>query len=1019
MSEAFFEQPILNSPYEYPARHWELDPSGQPTQEVVAKRRPASFVTPVPRARRHKAGSGQVRIDFGAGNALPDAGSGYEATSAFINDLRGYVDAWRQLPEAAWGVTPETARLLKHWRDPNFAGQRPFFCQVEAVETAIWLTEVAPTKGQAERVFVERLAAASEEANPGLSRLALKLATGAGKTTVMAMLIAWQTINAVRYPNSRRFTKGFLVVTPGITIRDRLQVLLPNDPNSYYRKNGLVPADLAHELQKAVIIITNFHAFMLRERFEISKGGRQLLEGRTGEPVSTLETEGQMLQRVMPGLMGMKGIVVLNDEAHHCYRGRPEESDDEIRELKGDERQEAQANAEAARVWISGLEAVQRRLGVKRVFDLSATPFFLSGSGYAEGTLFPWVMSDFSLMDAIECGIVKLPRVPVADNIPGNEMPMYRELWKHIGKQMPKRGRGAGRAADPRKLPAPLYTALEALYGHYELVDQAWRKARISVPPCFIIVCNNTTTSKAVFDYVAGYHRQRDDGAEEFIKAALPLFSNFDTLGNPYARPPTLLIDSSQLESGEALDPDFRDAAADEIEAFKRELVQRTGDVRAGENLSDQDLLRQVLNTVGKAGELGADVRCVVSVAMLTEGWDANTVTHVLGVRAFGTQLLCEQVVGRALRRQSYELNADGLFDVEYADVLGIPFDFTAKPVVAPPKAPRETVRVHAVRPERDALEITFPRIQGYRVELPNDVLTARFDEDSTLRLTPELVGATQTISSGIIGKSVQLDLKHLEKTRESTLIMELTSYLLERWRDPDEAPRANLYPQLSKIVKRWLTEHLECVGGTTPTQVLYRTIADMACDRMMQAIVRSPGGAKRVLAIPDPFEPRGSTSYVNFTTSKVERWETSPLRSHVNWAVLDSDWEGEFCRAVEQHPQVLAYVKNHGLGFEVPYLHQGQRHLYRPDFIVQLDDGRGRDDPLNLVVEVKGYRGEDAKDKKSTMLTHWVPGVNALESFGRWDFVELTDVWTMGTDLDAKVAELLGEVLSAGRREP
>ena len=289
----------------------------------------------------------------------------------------------------------------------------------------------------------------------------------------------------------------------------------------------------------------------------------------------------------------------------------------------------------------------------------------------------------------------------------------------------------------------------------------------------------------------------------------------------------------------------------------------------------------------------------------------------------------------------------------------------------------------------------------------------------STLRLTPDLVGATQTISSGIIGKSVQLDLKHLDKTRESTLIMELTSYLLERWRDPDEAPRANLYPELSKIVKRWLKEHLECVGGTTPSLVLYRTIADMACDRVMHAIVRSPGGAKRVLAIPDPFEPRGSTSYVNFTTSKAERWETSPLRSHVNWAVLDSDWEGEFCRAVEQHPLVLAYVKNHGLGFEVPYLHQGQRHLYRPDFIVQLDDGHGRDDPLNLVVEVKGYRGEDAKDKKSTMLTHWVPGVNALESFGRWDFVELTDVWTMGTDLDTKVAELLGEVLSAGRREP
>ena len=1020
MSSAFFDQPILNSPYEFPARHWELDPSGQPTQRVIEQRRAASFVAPIPKARRRGKGSRgdeAQRIVFDEGAQLSTSEQQYEAASAFINDLRGYVDRWRALPEREWGVTPETARLLKHWRDPDFVGQRPFFCQVEAVETAIWLTEVAPTKGRQEKVFLERLEAASEDANPGLSRLALKLATGAGKTTVMAMLIAWQTINAVRYPNSRRFTKGFLVVTPGITIRDRLQVLLPNDPNAYYRKNKLVPDDLVHELQKAVIVITNFHAFKLRERWELSKGGRQLLQGRTGEAVSTLETEGQMLQRVMPGLMGMRGVLVMNDEAHHCYREKPRTAGEDEESLTGDERKEAEDNNEAARVWISGLEAVERRLGIKRVFDLSATPFFLSGSGYAEGTLFPWVMSDFSLMDAIECGIVKLPRVPVADNIPGDEMPMFRELWKHIGKEMPKRGRGVGKV-DPQKLPTPLFTALDALYGHYTKVDEVWRAARISVPPCFIIVCNNTATSKAVFDLIAGYHRESDDGTVEYVAGRLELFRNFDTYGNPLPRPPTLLIDSQQLESGDALDANFRAAAADEIEAFKRELVQRTGNAQAADSLSDQDLLRQVLNTVGKPGELGADVRCVVSVAMLTEGWDANTVTHVLGVRAFGTQLLCEQVVGRALRRQSYELNADGLFDVEYADVLGIPFDFTAKPVVATPKPPRETVRVRAVRPERDHLEIAFPRIQGYRVELPNEVLTAEFDEDSTLRLTPDMVGSTQTINSGIIGEAVQLDVAHTNRTRESTIVMQLTGYLLERWRDPNESPHTNLYPQLAKVVRQWLRDHLECVGGTTRAQVLYRAIADIACDRMMHAIVRAPAGDKRVLAIPDPYVPRGSTASVNFTTSRPERWQTSAEHCHVDWAVLDSDWEGEFCRAVEQHPKVLAYVKNHGLGFEVPYLHQGQKRLYRPDFIVAVDDGCGRDDPLHLIVEIKGYRGEDAKDKKSTMLTHWVPGVNNLESFGRWDFVEFTDVWSIDADLREKVNQAVSTMLAQARQE-
>lgn len=265
-------------------------------------------------------------------------------------------------------------------------------------------------------------------------RLALKLATGAGKTTVMAMLIAWQTINAVRHPQSKRFTRGFLIVAPGLTIRDRLRVLQPNDPDSYYQSRELAPGDMLGDLKRAKIVITNYHAFKLRERIDLSKGGRSLLQGR-GKPLNTLETEGQMLQRVVPDLMGMKNILVLNDEAHHCYREKPGEEQEG--DLKGDEKKEAEKNKEAARLWISGLEALNRKLGVTRVVDLSATPFFLSGSGYAEGTLFPWTMSDFSLMDAIECGIVKLPRVPVADNIPGNEMPMFRNLWEHIRKDMP------------------------------------------------------------------------------------------------------------------------------------------------------------------------------------------------------------------------------------------------------------------------------------------------------------------------------------------------------------------------------------------------------------------------------------------------------------------------------------------------------------------------------------------------------------------------------------------------------
>ena len=420
MENPFFDRPIINSPYQYPSQHWELDEDGQPTQQIIDSRRGAEFVTPIPKPRqrgRARGGQQQFVIDEGLGLSTQD--QQYDVTAA-VNEIRRHVDQWRNIPGPNnWGVTPETARLLIHWRQHNFSHYRPFFCQIEAVETLIWLTEVAPRLSSADRRVLDRLVDVNQEANPELSRIALKLATGAGKTTVMAMIIAWQTINAVRHPNSRRFTRGFLVVTPGLTIKDRLRVLQPNDPDSYYASRELVPGDMLEDLQRAKIVITNYHALRLRERLEVSSGGRALLQG-PGQPLETLESEGQMVQRVMPELMAMKNVMALNDEGHHCYRRKPGEEDE--RPLTAEERQEATKNSEEARVWLSGLEMVNRKLGVRQVVDLSATPFFLRGSGYAEGTLFPWTVSDFSLMDAIECGIVKLPRVPVADNIPGEQV---------------------------------------------------------------------------------------------------------------------------------------------------------------------------------------------------------------------------------------------------------------------------------------------------------------------------------------------------------------------------------------------------------------------------------------------------------------------------------------------------------------------------------------------------------------------------------------------------------------------
>jgi len=664
-------------------------------------------------------------------------------------------------------------------------------------------------------------------------------------------------------------------------------------------------------------------------------------------------------------------------------------------------------------MWISGLEAVNRCIGLNRVLDLSATPFFLRGSGYPEGTLFSWTVSDFSLMDAIECGIVKLPRVPVADNIPGNEMPMYRDLWAHIGKKMPKKGRLAGGELDPLSIPVPLQTALDALYGHYEKTFRLWKDAGLQVPPCFIVVCNNTATSKLVYDFISGFTRENEEGVSNLTNGRLQLFRNYDENGDPYARPNTILIDSNQLESDEALDENFRKMASDEIDRFRKEIIERTGDIQAADKLTDKDLLREVMNTVGRHGYLGASVRCVVSVSMLTEGWDVNTVTHVLGVRAFGTQLLCEQVIGRALRRQSYELNEHGLFNPEYADILGIPFDFTSKPVIAPPQPPRETIQVKALRPERDHLEIRFPKVIGYRVDLPEERLTAEFNEDSVLELTPDLVGATETQNSGIIGEAVDLTLVHTGDVRPSTVLYELTTYvLINKWRKSHEDVQLNLFNQIKRICKQWIDNYLICKGGTYRAQLKYKTIADMAAERIIAGITQAFVGQKPIQILPDPYNPVGSTMHVRFATSKMDRWQTDPEKSHINWVILDSDWEAEFCRVVEKHARVKSYVKNHNLGLEVPYRMGSEARRYLPDFIVLVDDGHGDDDLLHLIVEIKGYRREDAKAKKLTMDSYWIPGVNNSGLHGRWAFAELRDVYAMSNELAQHIEKAVNKII-------
>ncbi|MEI7547766.1 MAG: DEAD/DEAH box helicase family protein, partial [Actinomycetota bacterium] len=692
--------PVINAPYDPPAQHFQLDDlTGSPTGVLLPGRRPSESWTPLPAVKKGK--KAQAQLDF-------DVTGERREDNSLINDIRAAVDLWRGRNYP--GATAISRKLMLHWADAS-RENRVLYCQREAAETAIFLAESAGRHGNPD--FRTRLDPVNQEYNSGLPRVALKMATGSGKTVVMAMLVAWQTLNKVHTPQDAKYTKRFLVVTPGITIRDRLRVLLPSDPGNYYRERDLVPVDLWGGLGEAQIVIANYHQFIPKDRKEIqgvaSNTRKILTYGKSVDPFK--ETGDEMVSRVLRVFMGRgkNEIVVLNDEAHHCYQDKAPDAEEKL------DAEEEQRNADA-RVWFKGLQAVKRKIGVKAIYDLSATPFYLAGSGHREGFIFPWVVSDFSLMDAIESGIVKVPRLPVDDNARTDSL-VYRNLWGQIADELPKRA-NAKKVAN-WIVPPTLEGALRSLYGSYEKAYRYWdrelRKGGYETPPVFIVVCPNTTVSKLVYEWISGQDIAQEDGSSKAREGNLDLLSNVDDDGRWLARPRTILIDSRQLESGEAMKDDFKAAVGHEIEQFKRELRDRNANVDI-DNLSDEDLLREVMNTVGKPGRLGEGVRSVVSVSMLTEGWDANTVTHILGIRAFNSRLLCEQVVGRALRRRSYTVNEEGRFDPEYAEVYGVPFDFIPSDKVLPkPKPKPEMLHVRAL-PSREYLRIIFPRLDGYRV---------------------------------------------------------------------------------------------------------------------------------------------------------------------------------------------------------------------------------------------------------------------------------------------------------------
>jgi type III restriction enzyme len=969
MPDVVIENPILNSPFEEPTRHFKFSEDGI-TDEIVNERRISSYFIPIPPPKK-KGKQLTFDTEWTQDRIKPNDE---------INRIRAKVAIWRK--GGYQGVTKVTRRLLDYWRNPE-RDKKLFFCQIEALETAIYITEVSKRYGDA---WIENhLRQANADANPELYRVAFKMATGSGKTVVMAMLIAWHALNKMANPQDARFSDAFLIVTPGITIRDRLRVLLPNDPDNYYRLRDVIPPEDIQQLGKAKIIITNFHAFLLRERFEGARLTKAL--ATAGEEAGGFkETSDEMVRRVCRELGNKRNIVVINDEAHHCYRRRV--GGEEVR-LTGDERREAEKRDEEARVWISGLEAVKAKLGVKAVYDLSATPFFLRGSGYPEGTLFPWVVSDFSLIDAIESGIVKVPRVPVSDNQMRQDIPTYRNLWMSIRDALPKKGRGTEAVSGEPKLPAELQGALHSLYSNYEKYYRQWESHRQGTPPVFIVVCNNTNVSKLVYDYVAGWDKPLD-GTRIVVPGALPVFSNEEN-GEWRARPNTLLIDSEQLESGEGMSPEFKKIAAAEIAEFKAEYRARFPG-RDPEQLTDEDMLREVMNTVGKPGKLGENIKCVVSVSMLSEGWDANTVTHILGVRAFGTQLLCEQVVGRGLRRTSYAPNDYGTFEPQYAEVYGVPFSFIpcSGSATDPRPGPMPT-RVRAL-PERIALEITFPRLMGYRYDFAGERLSAAFSDDSRIVLSTADI-PTRTENAPIVGETSIHTLDDLKQRRTQEVAFLLAKLVLEKYfRDDQGNLKLWLFPQVLEITRQWLERCVACKDGTFPQLLLLHEKAHDAADRIYRAIVHSTEGTRALKPILRPYDTLGSTRYVDFDTTKPV-YVTQPDRCHISHVVADTgSWEQKMAQTLEEMDEVVSYVKNQGLGFRIPYTLNGEERNYEPDFLVRLRDPQGEE--LTLVIEVTGERKKDKEAKVATARDLWVPAVNNHGGFGRWAFLEVQDPW-------------------------
>jgi len=994
------DNPIINNPYEEPTRHYATDKEGSLNYADIRNGRrvysPDVLVIPA------KQGPQQEVFE------INDFFAEYE--KHLINKVRKVVRTWR---ESYAGTTRVTKELLNFWfnNPERHVTKQLFFAQREAIETAIWLNEVAekdPNEGQYLLNELKRKQMISEQdATVNLPRTAFKMATGTGKTVVMAALILYNYFNRQEYRNETRYADYFLILTPSITIKDRLGVLFadtttkdPRDIQDYYHVRQLVPPPLKSQMQNlnVRIIITNYHTFEART---LQGNKRSPFDGKlnaNGEKTVASEDYNQVIRRSIGKFKKDSRLLIINDEAHHCYqpkgKGNVADGENTIEE-----------NARAA-VWFNGLLEIYKRFKVRHVYDLSATPYYLSGSGYDAYTLFPWVVSDFGLIEAIESGLVKIPYLPESDNTQELSMPVLKNLYEHVKDNLPKKGQrrqkaeakeqGNHLAEEPPQIPDIVKAALDQLFHHYK--DEFEFKGRTQLgledtPPVFIIVCNNTSVSREMYKYIAGY--ELSDGAGNsngVVTGRYDIFSNYDPgTKKLLKRPPTLLIDSDALENANQISDDFKKIFASEINAFKQDYRISHPD-KSPENLTDADILREVVNTVGKKGALGSHIRCVVSVSMLTEGWDANTVTHIMGLRAFGSQLLCEQVAGRALRRQNYHLDKSGKFPPEYAQIIGIPFKMF-KGGRSVTGTPVESTTIRALPERQQECEITFPNIVGYRVESIEGDIKADFSGIENFKIDGANFPLEATMENAFSPDKIKLDVRSAKEMREQELIYFITKELIKlHFADDDGKPHFQKFNKLKKIVETWYHSKIALIGIIDPAykKVLCFFEPKKICHHIMRGILNQQAATDKIFPIFNYYNPFGSSKYVSGQTTKKNLFATT--RSHVNYVVPDTEsWEQKAAKSLEDmSDQVMCYVKNAWLDFKIPYVCQGDDRKYLPDFIARCRTHSGK--TINLIIEVTGFN-KDKEEKKWYVEHRWLPAVNNVrEKYGydEWHFVEV-----------------------------